>query len=120
MQMTACQHSTWMQPIITGAMQTALPVRVPAQIACLSLLPLMVTSAHSAELVFEVLQPETFGVAEGQAVAWADIDTDGDLDLLLTGSDFNYEEGVGAVDFGTYIAPKVYASYGIGLFDRLR
>jgi autotransporter translocation and assembly factor TamB len=40
------------------------------------------------------------------------------LTLLLTGSDFNYEEGVGAVDFGTYIAPKVYASYGIGLFDR--
>jgi autotransporter translocation and assembly factor TamB len=40
------------------------------------------------------------------------------LTLLLTGSDFNYEEGVGAVDFGAYIAPKVYASYGIGLFDR--
>jgi translocation and assembly module TamB len=40
------------------------------------------------------------------------------LTLLLTGSDFNYEEGVGAVDFGTYIAPKIYASYGIGLFDR--
>ena len=33
--------------------------------------------------------------------------------------DFNidYERGVGAVDFGTYIAPRVYASYGIGLFD---
>ena len=40
------------------------------------------------------------------------------LTLLLTGSDFNYEQGVGAVDFGTYISPKVYASYGIGLFDR--
>jgi translocation and assembly module TamB len=39
------------------------------------------------------------------------------LTLLLTGSDFNYEAGVGAVDFGTYIAPKIYASYGIGLFD---
>ncbi|MDZ7644534.1 MAG: translocation/assembly module TamB domain-containing protein [Woeseiaceae bacterium] len=39
------------------------------------------------------------------------------LTLLATGSDFNYEQGVGAVDVGTYIAPKLYASYGIGLFD---
>ena len=39
------------------------------------------------------------------------------LTLLVTGSDFDYERGVGAVDFGTYIAPRVYASYGIGLFD---
>jgi len=39
------------------------------------------------------------------------------LTLLVTGSDFNYEQGVGSVGFGTYIAPKVYASYGIGLFD---
>ena len=35
----------------------------------------------------------------------------------MTGSDFDYEKGVGAVGFGTYIAPRVYASYGIGLFD---
>ena len=40
------------------------------------------------------------------------------LSLLVTGSDFNYEQGVGAVDVGTYIAPKLYLSYGIGLFDR--
>lgn len=40
------------------------------------------------------------------------------LTLLVTGSDFNYEQGIGAVDFGTYIAPRVYASYGIGLFDQ--
>lgn len=40
------------------------------------------------------------------------------LTLLATGSDFNYEQGVGAVDVGTYIAPKLYASYGIGLFDK--
>ncbi len=40
------------------------------------------------------------------------------LTLLVTGSDFNYEQGVGAVDVGTYIAPRLYASYGIGLFDR--
>ena len=33
------------------------------------------------------------------------------------GSDFNYEQGVGSVGFGTYIAPKIYASYGIGLFE---
>lgn len=38
--------------------------------------------------------------------------------LLVTGSDFNYEQGVGAVDVGTYIAPDLYISYGIGLFDR--
>ena len=40
------------------------------------------------------------------------------LTLLITGSDFNYEQGVGAVDVGTYIAPDLYLSYGIGLFDR--
>ena len=40
------------------------------------------------------------------------------LTLLVTGSDFNYEQGVGAVDVGTYIAPDLYVSYGIGLFDR--
>ena len=39
------------------------------------------------------------------------------LTLLVTGSDFDYERGIGAFDFGTYIAPRVYASYGIGLFD---
>lgn len=40
------------------------------------------------------------------------------LTLLITGSDFNYEQGVGAVDVGTYIAPDLYLSYGIGLFDQ--
>ncbi len=40
------------------------------------------------------------------------------LTMLVTGSDFNYEQGVGAVDVGTYIAPDVYLSYGIGLFER--
>ncbi len=40
------------------------------------------------------------------------------LTLLITGSDFDYEQGVGAVDFGTYIAPKLFVSYGIGLFDK--
>ena len=39
------------------------------------------------------------------------------LTLLVTGSDFDYERGIGAVDFGTYIAPRIFASYGIGLFD---
>ncbi|MEX0707004.1 MAG: translocation/assembly module TamB domain-containing protein [Woeseia sp.] len=39
------------------------------------------------------------------------------LTLLVTGSDFNFEQGVGAVDVGTYIAPRVYISYGLGLFD---
>lgn len=39
------------------------------------------------------------------------------LALLITGSDFDYEQGVGAVDFGTYIRPKLFLSYGIGLFE---
>ena len=38
--------------------------------------------------------------------------------MLATGSDFDYEQGVGALDFGMYIAPRFYLSYGIGLFDR--
>ncbi|MBT8098488.1 MAG: translocation/assembly module TamB domain-containing protein, partial [Gammaproteobacteria bacterium] len=40
------------------------------------------------------------------------------LTLLVTGSDFNFEAGVGAVDFGTYVAPKLFVSYGVGLFGR--
>jgi translocation and assembly module TamB len=40
------------------------------------------------------------------------------LTLLVTGSDFDYEQGVGAIDFGTYIAPRLFISYGIGVFDR--
>jgi translocation and assembly module TamB len=38
--------------------------------------------------------------------------------LLVTGSDFDYEQGVGAVDVGTYVAPDLFVSYGIGLFER--
>jgi translocation and assembly module TamB len=37
--------------------------------------------------------------------------------LLITGSDFNFEQGSGAVDVGIYIAPRLYISYGIGLFS---
>ncbi|HKJ16741.1 MAG TPA: translocation/assembly module TamB domain-containing protein [Xanthomonadales bacterium] len=37
--------------------------------------------------------------------------------LLITGSDFDYEQGVGAVNVGAYIAPKLYLSYGVGLFE---
>jgi len=37
--------------------------------------------------------------------------------LLITGSDFNMETGVGAVDIGTYIAPRIFVSYGIGVFE---
>ena len=40
------------------------------------------------------------------------------LTLLVTGSEFDYEKGVGAIDFGTYIAPRLFISYGIGLFDK--
>ncbi len=39
------------------------------------------------------------------------------LTLLVTGSDFDLEQGVGAIGFGTYIAPRVFVSYGVGLFD---
>jgi translocation and assembly module TamB len=39
------------------------------------------------------------------------------LALLVTGSDFNYEQGVGAVEVGMYVAPKLFVSYGVGLFD---
>ena len=38
--------------------------------------------------------------------------------LLITGSDFNMERGTGTVDVGTYIAPKVFISYGIGVFNQ--
>ena len=37
--------------------------------------------------------------------------------LLVTGSDFNMETGVGAVNIGTYIAPRLFVSYGIGVFE---
>ncbi len=40
------------------------------------------------------------------------------LTLLVTGSDFDLEQGVGAIDFGTYIAPKLFVSYGVGIFDQ--
>ena len=36
---------------------------------------------------------------------------------LVTGSEFDFEQGVGAIDFGTYIAPRVFVSYGLGLFE---
>jgi translocation and assembly module TamB len=39
------------------------------------------------------------------------------LAMLITGSDFDYEQGVGAVEVGMYIAPRLYVSYGIGLFE---
>jgi translocation and assembly module TamB len=37
--------------------------------------------------------------------------------LLVTGSDFDQSQGVSGFDVGTYIAPKLYVSYGISLFD---
>lgn len=40
------------------------------------------------------------------------------LTLLVTGNDFDAEQGVGAIDFGTYIAPRLFLSYGVGVFDR--
>ena len=40
------------------------------------------------------------------------------LTLLVTGNDFDLEQGVGAIDFGTYIAPRLFLSYGVGVFER--
>lgn len=37
--------------------------------------------------------------------------------LLITGSDIDYSRGIGGFDIGTYIAPRLYLSYGISLFD---
>ncbi|MGB7451149.1 MAG: translocation/assembly module TamB domain-containing protein [Lysobacterales bacterium] len=37
--------------------------------------------------------------------------------LLITGTDFDQGQGVNGFDVGTYIAPKLYVSYGISLFD---
>jgi len=37
--------------------------------------------------------------------------------VLVTGSDVNFAQGVGALDVGTYIAPRLFLSYGISLFD---
>ena len=39
------------------------------------------------------------------------------LTLLVTGSDFDFEQGQGAINFGTYVAPRVFVSYGVGLFE---
>jgi translocation and assembly module TamB len=38
--------------------------------------------------------------------------------LLVTGSDFDYDQGVGAVSAGMYVLPRLYLSYGIGVFER--
>ena len=37
--------------------------------------------------------------------------------LLITGTDFDQGQGVSGFDVGTYIAPKLYVSYGISLFE---
>ncbi len=37
--------------------------------------------------------------------------------LLVTGSDFDQGQGIGGFDVGTYIAPRLYVSYGISLFE---
>ena len=39
------------------------------------------------------------------------------LAYLVTGADFDYSSGVGAVNVGTYLTPRLYVSYGIGLFE---
>lgn len=37
--------------------------------------------------------------------------------LLVTGSDFDQGQGVSGFNVGTYIAPRLYVSYGISLFE---
>jgi len=37
--------------------------------------------------------------------------------LLVTGTDFDQAQGVSGFDLGTYIAPRLYISYGISLFE---
>jgi len=37
--------------------------------------------------------------------------------VLVTGSDVNFGQGVGALDLGTYIAPRIFLSYGISLYE---
>lgn len=39
------------------------------------------------------------------------------LALLVTGNDFDYEQGVGSVEVGMYVAPRLFVSYGVGLFE---
>jgi translocation and assembly module TamB len=39
------------------------------------------------------------------------------LTLLITGYEFDFEQGVGGVQVGMYIAPRLFVSYGFGLFD---
>jgi translocation and assembly module TamB len=37
--------------------------------------------------------------------------------LLITGNDVDYGQSVGALELGTYVAPKLYLSYGISLLN---
>ena len=37
--------------------------------------------------------------------------------LLVTGTDFDQGQGIGGFDVGTYIAPRLYVSYGVSLFE---
>ncbi len=39
------------------------------------------------------------------------------LAYVLTGSDFDHGNGVGALNLGFYLLPQLFVSYGIGLFD---
>ena len=39
------------------------------------------------------------------------------LAYIITGSDFDHSGGVGRLNVGTYVLPRLFVSYGIGLFD---
>jgi len=62
-----------------------------------------ITGTARRPVIEAYTRPET-----NQDRAWA---------LLITGSDFDYGQGIGGLDVGTYVAPKLYVSYGISLFE---
>lgn len=75
--------------------------------------------------VFGNTQIRTAGVAITGTAKRPDIDaftvpltnSDRAWALLITGNDVDYGQSVGAFEVGTYIAPRLYLSYGISLFN---
>jgi hypothetical protein len=63
-------------------------MKTSGRFAC-AVLALLGSGAHgppqepTSPLSFELVQPELFGAAGGQPNAWADVDSDGDLDLFV-------------------------------------
>lgn len=64
---------------------------------------LRITGTARVPRVTLFTQPET---TEEKALAY-----------IITGSDFDHSGGVGRLNVGTYVLPRLFVSYGIGLFD---